>query len=36
VQLAEQFAAEITVAKDDIDVLGTSIMGLLLLSRQGL
>lgn len=32
VQLAEQFAAEIVVAKDDIDVPGTSIMGLLLLA----
>jgi phosphocarrier protein len=32
VQLAEQFAAEIIVAKGDIEVPGTSIMGLLLLA----
>ncbi len=32
VRLAEQFAAEIIVTKDDIDVPGTSIMGLLLLA----
>lgn len=32
VKLAEQFGAEIIVAKDDIDVPGTSIMGLLLLA----
>jgi len=32
VRLAEQFAAEIVVTKDDIDVPGTSIMGLLLLA----
>lgn len=32
VQLAEQFDAEIIVAKDDLDVPGTSIMGLLMLA----
>ena len=32
VRLAEQFAAEIVVTKDDIEVPGTSIMGLLLLA----
>lgn len=32
VKLAEQFAAEIAVIKDDLEVPGTSIMGLLLLA----
>ncbi len=32
VQLAERFDAEIVVAKDDLDVPGTSIMGLLMLA----
>ena len=32
VQVAEQFAAEITVAKDGMVVCGTSIMGLMMLA----
>ncbi len=32
VRLAESFPCQITVAKDDIEVAGTSIMGLLLLA----
>lgn len=32
VKLAERFDAEITVAKDGVDVPGTSIMGLLMLA----